>query len=333
MPVMVVGAPLHMLPNVGPPLLPPPPPPPPLDPPPPDPPLPPVPPWWIPAEPQPHKSAHTTPTRCLRMLLNARSPPAPSKCAPEGCHPGVDSWDPSPRRGGRAPSRWCRRRRGTRPAVRPGVTRFPLLVAWLLAFGCAPSRMQAGDGASSPDLAAGPAADLGAARRRRRRRRFGRARRRRRLAVGADLERRVRRPRRTDRRLQVGFDTGTGSNGWGNNELEYYTDRVDNVTVDGAGALEIIARQESFMPASYTSGRINTAGTMVFTGVRPLRGAHPDPDRARGCGPRSGCSATTSTPPAGRPAASSTSWRTSASRARGQPRQRCTAPATRAAIR
>jgi beta-glucanase (GH16 family) len=56
------------------------------------------------------------------------------------------------------------------------------------------------------------------------------------------------------------FDVGTGTNGWGNNELEYYTSRVDNVTVDGAGALEIIARKEAFMGASYTSGRINTAG-------------------------------------------------------------------------
>jgi beta-glucanase (GH16 family) len=55
-----------------------------------------------------------------------------------------------------------------------------------------------------------------------------------------------------------GFDVGGG--GWGNNELEYYTDSTNNVTVDGNGALEIIARQESFMGASYTSGRINTRG-------------------------------------------------------------------------
>jgi beta-glucanase (GH16 family) len=54
------------------------------------------------------------------------------------------------------------------------------------------------------------------------------------------------------------FDTG--GNGWGNNELEYYTNRVDNVTLDGNGALNIIARKESFMGSSYTSGRINTAG-------------------------------------------------------------------------
>jgi beta-glucanase (GH16 family) len=56
------------------------------------------------------------------------------------------------------------------------------------------------------------------------------------------------------------FDVGTGSNGWGNNELEYYTNRTDNVRLDGHGALELVARKESFMGAAYTSGRINTAG-------------------------------------------------------------------------
>jgi beta-glucanase (GH16 family) len=55
-----------------------------------------------------------------------------------------------------------------------------------------------------------------------------------------------------------GFDTGAG--GWGNNELEYYTNRTDNVALDGNGMLDIIARQESYMGSSYTSGRINTAG-------------------------------------------------------------------------
>ncbi len=56
------------------------------------------------------------------------------------------------------------------------------------------------------------------------------------------------------------FDVGTGSGGWGNNELEYYTDTTHNVTVDGNGALEIIARKEAFLGSSYTSGRINTSG-------------------------------------------------------------------------
>ncbi len=55
-----------------------------------------------------------------------------------------------------------------------------------------------------------------------------------------------------------GFDTG--ANGWGNAELEDYTNRTDNVRTDGNGHLEIVARAESFEGAQYTSGRINTGG-------------------------------------------------------------------------
>jgi beta-glucanase (GH16 family) len=55
-----------------------------------------------------------------------------------------------------------------------------------------------------------------------------------------------------------GFDTGAG--GWGNGELEDYTNRTDNVRLDGNGHLEIVARAESFEGANYTSGRINTGG-------------------------------------------------------------------------
>ncbi|HEX4461944.1 MAG TPA: RICIN domain-containing protein [Polyangia bacterium] len=44
-----------------------------------------------------------------------------------------------------------------------------------------------------------------------------------------------------------------------NNELEYYTSRSTNVSVDGNGALELVARAESYGGRSYTSGRINTA--------------------------------------------------------------------------
>jgi beta-glucanase (GH16 family) len=55
-----------------------------------------------------------------------------------------------------------------------------------------------------------------------------------------------------------GFDTG--ASGWGNGELEDYTNRTDNVRQDGAGHLEIVARAEAFEGASYTSGRINTGG-------------------------------------------------------------------------
>ena len=55
------------------------------------------------------------------------------------------------------------------------------------------------------------------------------------------------------------FDIGTGFNGWGNNELQYYTDRPENVVVQN-GVLIITAREESFQGSNYTSTRIKTKG-------------------------------------------------------------------------
>ena len=54
-----------------------------------------------------------------------------------------------------------------------------------------------------------------------------------------------------------GFEIGTGVNGWGNNELQYYTDRRENVTVQN-GQLLIIAREEEFEGSAYTSARLIT---------------------------------------------------------------------------
>lgn len=51
------------------------------------------------------------------------------------------------------------------------------------------------------------------------------------------------------------FDTGTN---WGNDQLEYDTDRPENVSLDGFGRLAIIAREEIYEECEYTSGRINT---------------------------------------------------------------------------
>ena len=48
-----------------------------------------------------------------------------------------------------------------------------------------------------------------------------------------------------------------GDGGWGNNELQYYRDGNNNVTVSG-GTLQIIAKEESYMGADYTSARIRT---------------------------------------------------------------------------
>lgn len=55
------------------------------------------------------------------------------------------------------------------------------------------------------------------------------------------------------------FDIGRGNNGWGNNELQYYTDREKNVKVEN-GYLLITADKEDFNGAGYTSARLKTEG-------------------------------------------------------------------------
>lgn len=55
------------------------------------------------------------------------------------------------------------------------------------------------------------------------------------------------------------YEIGTGENGWGNSELQYYTDRTENVTVQN-GVLLITANKESFNGSSYTSARLVTKG-------------------------------------------------------------------------
>ncbi len=51
-----------------------------------------------------------------------------------------------------------------------------------------------------------------------------------------------------------------GGDGWGNNQLEFNTDRAENVSLDGQGHLRIVAREESYNGNEYTSGRIKTQG-------------------------------------------------------------------------
>lgn len=53
------------------------------------------------------------------------------------------------------------------------------------------------------------------------------------------------------------YDIGTGANGWGNNELQYYTNRPENVKLEN-GMLVITALKEAYQGAGYTSARINT---------------------------------------------------------------------------
>lgn len=58
------------------------------------------------------------------------------------------------------------------------------------------------------------------------------------------------------------YEVGTGSNGWGNNELQYY--RQENTSVAG-GYLTITAKQESFNGSNYTSSRLTTKDKKDFT--------------------------------------------------------------------
>lgn len=55
------------------------------------------------------------------------------------------------------------------------------------------------------------------------------------------------------------YEIGTGTNGWGNNELQYYTSRAENIGIEN-GMLVITARNESYIGRNYTSARIKTQG-------------------------------------------------------------------------
>lgn len=58
-----------------------------------------------------------------------------------------------------------------------------------------------------------------------------------------------------------GYDTGAG--GWGNNELQYYTSRLDNAIISN-GALRITAKRESFAGSDFTSARLLSRNKFSF---------------------------------------------------------------------
>ena len=60
-----------------------------------------------------------------------------------------------------------------------------------------------------------------------------------------------------------GYDLGTG-NGFGNNELEYYTNRPENVIIKN-GVLTIKAIRENYNGSAYTSTRMLTQNKFAFT--------------------------------------------------------------------
>jgi beta-glucanase (GH16 family) len=64
--------------------------------------------------------------------------------------------------------------------------------------------------------------------------------------------------------LKWGYDIGTGSGGWGNAELEYYTSRSENVIVKD-GLLKITAKRESYNGSQFTSTRMLTMNKFSFT--------------------------------------------------------------------
>jgi len=56
-----------------------------------------------------------------------------------------------------------------------------------------------------------------------------------------------------------------GGHGWGNQELQFYTDRPANAALDGQGALVITARREDWSANRYTSARLSTKGKRSFS--------------------------------------------------------------------
>ena len=63
-----------------------------------------------------------------------------------------------------------------------------------------------------------------------------------------------------------GYDMGDGcpgNCGWGNNELQYYTNRPDNAIISG-GTLKIISKAENFSGKAYTSARLLSKDKFSF---------------------------------------------------------------------
>ncbi len=60
------------------------------------------------------------------------------------------------------------------------------------------------------------------------------------------------------------FDYGNGPDGWGNQELQFYTDKQDNAFVEN-GVLKVRAIKEMHNGYAYTSARMVTRGKFEFT--------------------------------------------------------------------
>ncbi len=68
---------------------------------------------------------------------------------------------------------------------------------------------------------------------------------------------------------ELRWNIEVNGDGGGNSELQYYTDKADNVRVGddgkGNGCLILTARRESYRGKDFTSGRINSLGNTFFT--------------------------------------------------------------------
>jgi beta-glucanase (GH16 family) len=60
------------------------------------------------------------------------------------------------------------------------------------------------------------------------------------------------------------YDIGNGQGGWGNNELQYYTNEASNARIEN-GKLIIEARKENKQGQKYTSARLLTQGKAKWT--------------------------------------------------------------------
>lgn len=61
------------------------------------------------------------------------------------------------------------------------------------------------------------------------------------------------------------FDIGTGNSGWGNQELEYYTSRPENASINAEGNLVMTAKSEVYNGSQFTSARIKTKNLFTTT--------------------------------------------------------------------
>lgn len=72
------------------------------------------------------------------------------------------------------------------------------------------------------------------------------------------------------------FEIGNGSNGWGNNEKQYYTARPDNAIVEN-GVLKIKTLKENFQGFGYTSARMISRDFFTFKyGIIEFRAKLPE---------------------------------------------------------